>query len=463
MHLSENEMRRRLIRLRNLEMLHAKARERIIVVEAENTILKQRIRELEEKDNDKNAKIEALAFQLEQIKIKVFGKKPDEERIALKRERKERDIASYQRPIPRQITETKKHPISACAHCKQPLAQKSVRVFFEEDIPLPIQKTVIRHEVEVGYCKACKRQSSGYPIPSKKTVLGPHVAKYVCLLSIANRLPHSQIKDHLKDVFNLDLSMGEIGNMLQEEADDLRPHYERLKISVMSQEAVHYDETSWKLQKEGKGAYAWVATGTENNDTVFSLGQSRGKGNIEELGIAKIGITDDYGAYKKTFAEHQLCWAHPQRKLRDIAESKEIEMGKRERCKKSYIRFSKLYKHIVDMRGCAISAHLKRTFQTEFNHASAHHALDPTPLSKIKEALRKNKEKYFTFLAHPTIPIDNNKAERSLRHLVIKRKISFGSKTQRGADTTAILASVILSLKWNDPDHWFETYLALRA
>ena len=72
-----------------------------------------------------------------------------------------------------------------------------------------------------------------------------------------------------------------------------------------------------------------------------------------------------------------------------------------------------------------------------------------------------NLEKYFTFLNHPSIPIDNNTAERALRHLVIKRKISFGSKTQRGAETTGILASVILSLKWNNPESWFQKYLQL--
>lgn len=461
--MSDEEIRKRLQDLRNLEMLHGKARDRVKNLEHENKKLKEKVKALEEENNLLKSSMERVSFQLEQIKIKVFGKKPSGERITLKRGREERSATSYQRPIPERITETKHHPIQACAHCSQPFKKKSVKVFFEEDIPIPIQKIVIRHEVEVGYCKECKRQSSGCPIPSKKTVLGSHVVKYVCLLSIANRLPHAQIKDHLKDVFGLELSMGEIGNMLQEEADDLRPEYERLKRSVMSQEAVHYDETSWKLQKEGRGTYAWVATGTENNDAVFSLGQSRGKGNIEELGVARIGITDDYGAYKNAFEEHQLCWAHPQRKLRDLAESKEIEEEKREHCKHSYIRFSKLYTRIAGMRGRKISAYLKRTFQTEFDSLGEHHVLDPTPLSKIKTALRKNKEKYFTFLKHPGIPIDNNKAERSLRHLVIKRRISFGSKTQRGAETTSILASVILSLKWNDPNDWFKSYLALNA
>ena len=110
-----------------------------------------------------------------------------------------------------------------------------------------------------------------------------------------------------------------------------------------------------------------------------------------------------------------------------------------------------------------MSPYVKKKFQFLFNHISEPHTLDPIPLARIKTSLRKNKEKYFTFLDRPGIPLDNNKAERALRHLVIKRKISFGSKTQRGAETTSILASVILSLKWNDPRNWFKTYLLLNA
>jgi len=203
--------------------------------------------------------------------------------------------------------------------------------------------------------------------------------------------------------------------------------------------------------------------GTDNSDTVFALGRSRGKGNIVDIGTGKVGISDDYGAYKNSFAEHQLCWAHPQRKLRDVAESNEIEKEKKEQCERAYLQFSKLYKNIRQSLGNNISPYLKRRFQTIFNHIAESHVLDPTPLSKIKSALRKNKEKYFTFLNHPGIPVDNNKAERALRHLVLKRRTSFGSKTQRGAETTSILASVILSLKWNDPENWFQKYLKLRT
>ena len=122
-----------------------------------------------------------------------------------------------------------------------------------------------------------------------------------------------------------------------------------------------------------------------------------------------------------------------------------------------------MYQNIRKKIGNEISTYLKTRFQNVFSQISESHSLDPTPLSKLKTSLRKNKQKYFTFLKSPNIPIDNNKAERALRHLVIKRKISFGSKTQRGAETTSILASVILSLKWNDPQNWFKNYLQLKA
>jgi len=200
--LSTEEIKQRLTRLNNLEHLYPIARKRIDTLVEENKFLKQRVKELEGNDKDKNQRIEALSFQFEQIKNKLFGRKPLLSHIRTKREKKIRDAFSYRRPIPASVTQTKSHPVNDCADCHGELKRKSTKVFFEEDIPLPIQKIVIKHEVEVGYCTSCKRQSSGIPIPSKKSVLGENVKKYVCTLSIANRLSHAQIQDHLKDVFD---------------------------------------------------------------------------------------------------------------------------------------------------------------------------------------------------------------------------------------------------------------------
>jgi transposase len=461
MKITESEIKDKMIRLRNLEILHAKARERVISLQKENTELKRRIKELEDRDKDKDQKIKDLSFQFEQIKNKFFGKKPIAQFIIKKREKENRDTASYTRQIPKEITKVLNHPVENCNHCRKKLQKKQINFFFEEDIPLPITKIVIKHNVEIGYCSSCRKQTSGIAIPSKKAILGENVRKYICVLGIVNRLSHSQIRDNLMDIFNLKVSIGEIGNILEKEAHNLRPQYQTLKQSILKQKAAHYDETGWRVQKEEQGKYAWVMTGTESNDTVFSLGKSRGKGNIEDLGKVNVGISDNYGAYRNIFKHHQLCWAHPQRKLKDLIESNQFEGKEKMRIIETYNQFSSLYMKIKERLKDDISSYLQRKYQMQFDHITENRNHDPTQLKKLKQSLRKDKEKYFTFLKHTDIPIDNNKAERALRPLVIKRKISFGSKTQRGAETTSILASVILSLKWNDPMNWFQKYLRL--
>jgi len=70
----------------------------------------------------------------------------------------------------------------------------------------------------------------------------------------------------------------------------------------------------------------------------------------------------------------------------------------------------------------------------------------------------KKIDKYFVCIIKPNIPTTNNKAERSLRHLVIKRKKSFGSKTPKGAEIISVLYSVVMSLWWRSKKDFFRAY-----
>ena len=72
---------------------------------------------------------------------------------------------------------------------------------------------------------------------------------------------------------------------------------------------------------------------------------------------------------------------------------------------------------------------------------------DPAKLVRIKTQVMKRSAQYLTCLKYPNVASDNNAAERSLRHLVLKRKISFGSFSERTAETTAILCSMLLSYR----------------
>jgi hypothetical protein len=90
------------------------------------------------------------------------------------------------------------------------------------------------------------------------------------------------------------------------------------------------------------------------------------------------------------------------------------------------------------------------------------HKNDPKKLITYKVTLARYKEKYFVCIMIPWIPADNNKAERGLRHLVLKRKTSHGSITTESAKFMSINYSVLLSLYWKSHRHFFERYKRIR-
>ena len=182
---------------------------------------------------------------------------------------------------------------------------------------------------------------------------------------------------------------------------------------------------------------------------------------------SSIGISDDYGAYRNLFRHHQLCWAHPLRKLRDLTQSDSLSEGSGKRCEITYQQFARLYAEVREV--CARPfdqeerVHMREQLLHRLEQIAQPDTHDPHKLATLKASLHKNSTSYFTCLLHQNIPADNNKAERALRHLVLKRKISFGSRTQGAANTMSILASVLLSLWWRKPQHFFQEYMGLRG
>lgn len=468
--LSLEEVKKRMIRLRNLEHLHKEARETIEKQSKKIKLLEKKVSELEEENKKKDEIINQFALQLEELRIKVFGKKKgkkDNNKLTKKQKKAERTAESYKRAIPRdeEITKEEAHSIDNCETCHTRLKRKRIVIYFEEDIPLDtLHKEVIKHLVEQGYCPKCRKWLSAIPLPKAKCVIGAKLRKYICYLSITLRLSYQQIEEHVSDICQIVVSKGEIQNLLEKEANILLPEFERLKLRIQQQKAQHYDESSWKVAKGTQGNEVWVMVGTETPEAVFLFGKSRGKGNVDILNPNRnIGITDGYGAYVNSFKYHQLCWAHLYRHFRDLAKSDVLSGKQKEACLVDYDKIYRLYDK------------LKQTLAQEFEYEKIHqyflsqlgefskpNADDAPKLRTIKETLAKTKEKYLTCLKFPDIvPPDNNKAERSLRHIVIKRKISYGSKTDRGAETISTLASVLLSLKWMSSSDFFQKYLLL--
>jgi hypothetical protein len=65
---------------------------------------------------------------------------------------------------------------------------------------------------------------------------------------------------------------------------------------------------------------------------------------------------------------------------------------------------------------------------------------------------RRHRNDLFTFLDNTAVPFDNNAAERAIRPAVIIRKNSYGNRSERGADTQAVLMSIYRTLKQRGHD-----------
>jgi transposase len=66
----------------------------------------------------------------------------------------------------------------------------------------------------------------------------------------------------------------------------------------------------------------------------------------------------------------------------------------------------------------------------------------------LLKSLRDKAEQWWYFLNDPSVPPDNNKAERSLRLAVTKRKVSGGSRSMKRFEETANLLSVIQTCRF---------------
>jgi len=454
----------------------------------ENTLLEEKQRLLIEKQSHLEKQIESLHLIIEELRSMVFGKKRAKDNgdkssgernttdtsneKAKKRKSADRSRESYRRvaPLESEVTNIYDHPITHCPDCGTFLIWLKQIIRYREDIAnltalAELLKRVEKHIIGTGYCPKCRKRKTAQEISPQVSVLGENVKKFIAYLIVVMRLSFEQVRCFMKDTADFHISDGEIAVSLDEQAENLTPERNRLLHKIRGAPGRHYDETGWEVQKGGQGDYCWITRPTEGEETVFLMGRSRGKGNAEELqGTVdnQVGISDDYGAYHNMFAKHQLCMAHPQRKLRDLSESKTLSQESLTTCSKSYCAFSNLYENLQVTLASeyqkGIWLQKREAYLKRLKEIAVITKDDPQKLKAVKLGLKENAEKYFTCLLQPGIPADNNKAERGLRHIVLKRKISYGSKSQKGADTMAILCSTLLSAWWNKPKNFFVAY-----
>lgn len=477
--LSDEQIKQRLIEGRNYKRLYIELKEKYDAVVTENKQLKARMA-------DMAAKFERItetqAARIEELETMVFGRKQrPRSGSGRKQSGKSRPASSYRRTLPpaSAITHEEHHGITSCHRCGHELTGKDEAIRYEEDIILaaldPVNpdrhKTVTKHTIERGWCIGCGQWSSAKDLRGQSVTIGPVVRSLIVYLVIQADQTYAQTRDLLWQLYRFPVTEGEITAILNARRLAYLPAYETLKESVRAGPA-HLDETRYRIQSEQGAGYAHVMAGADGtaaqHDVVFHLADSRGKGNSEALvgnNYQGIGITDRYASYKDLFLLHQICWAHLQRTARDLTRLECLTKQKQRHVAGFYQNLAAIYaairtcqdeRFVPDVRQAQAALLLERV-----KELCVPHLLDPKKLADLKAGILEYQTCLFLCLTVEGIPADNNKAERALRKLVIKRKKSFGVKTQKGARTMEVLLSVCQSLYNRDRNNFLPALHAL--
>lgn len=444
---------------------------RVIELEQENRQLRRRIDAQDKEIALLKQTIQDLQIQLAQLQTLVFKQKripPDESDGSsagglASTGAAPRTAASYRRPVPlmEEITKVEDHALDQCTHCHSiQLEALDTHSVYVEDIPV-VKKEVIHHRIQVYRCVDCGQTQSAQPIPRGQTViLGPRVKARVLYLAYILHCSDTDIRRYLWNTYGLTLSTGEIHYIQQQSAQHLRPHYNGIKDTLNTQETTHLDETGWQVGKEKQ--YVWGRVSPTTPEILIQIG-TRGKGNAEEIlkGFSGCLTTDCYGAYKRLPGiAHQVCWVHILREAKEVARSPYLTEAQRSSAQTFHTDLQLIYHDLKGVLAEEFEMKKRLTQQRQLHDrvTRINQLLSCDTAKKLRNIKLRTQEyakELFTCLSYRTALPENNLAERSLRHLVLKRKRSFGSATTKGANIFAVNFSVVYSLWKQFPTTFF--------
>ena len=433
---------------------------------AEVKVLSTRVAELERENQTLRLRLEELerlVFRPVKRAMKPESQTANEKQGVGQNQPVKRPPESYRRRIPaeEEVTKHQHHGLPCCLTCGSLLENRQTLTRFEEELVLAARE-VIKHTIGTGFCPRCHVWRSAIPVSAQPVCLGEQLKAFVGYSLVLARLSARDLQALLGEIFGLEISLGEMMHILAEQAKTLTPLWFLILHYINQQASAGTDETSYRVQASVQGNHLWVRTGCQSEHAVYLVGQSRGKDNakvLREGASPEMGeVSDDYAAYDHLPAEyHQRCLAHILRKLRDLANSGQLEKRVLRHSRQAYTTFASLDRDIRQAWRKASQTHAPTDGPA---YAALKERLfcwarpkrrDPKKLSSVKAAVREHLDSYLTCLRHPAIPPDNNHSERKLRPLAQKRKNSFGVKTQAGADTLSVLATVLYSLRWTNP------------
>ena len=355
---------------------------------------------------------------------------------------------------PDQIVE---HRPATCQKCDADLRNApDVSYTRRQVFEMPKPKVIVtEHRAFTVTCSCCGKESSGaFPEEVKNPVqYGPNFLGLATYLHSVHLLPYHRCATIMRELTDCSFSCGSLHRALTVAAECLS-HFDRKLQQTLSKTALlHADETGSRVA----GKLHWVHVRCNQRLCRLFLHERRGGEAVRDLADYDGRLVSDFfSSYVRLSCSHQFCGAHL---LRELTFAHAILKQPWAGSLKNILEQMVSSCHSVRASGETLAAtgeELARQFDALVGEGLARNPLPETKpkgrgrpaKGKVRcllERLRDYREQYLAFLFDLSLPFTNNEAERDIRMLKVKGKVSGCFRTVTGAEVFCRLRSYIVS------------------
>ena len=355
------------------------------------------------------------------------------------------------------------HAVPHCPDCGIALAGGSLKRTREVIEVTPLPATITEHRYLERCCPGCgKRWTPTVDLEGQivgQSRLGVGLLSLIATLRSEWRLPVRAIQQYLGSVHALSLSVGAIHGALSQVARAGAATMAETLAAIRGSPVVHADETGWR--EDGRNCFTWsFSTPTHR----YYASGSRAKGMVDTVlgpDFCGVLVSDFYAAYDHYDGLQQKCWVHL---LRDV-HALRVQYPTDASLATWADGVHGCYRQALELVATGLSASERRQARWRMQdellaRCQPYVADDTAPQARLCRRIAKYLHALFIFVLEPGVPSDNNPAERSVRHEVISRKVSGGTRSAAGTQTRMTLATLFGTWRAQGHDP-FQSCLAL--
>jgi transposase len=365
-----------------------------------------------------------------------------------------------------EVDQVEQHWVATCSVCGQSLGDIEAETWDLRQVRdlAPMRLTVTEHQAEVKSCPHCQSLNRGEFPPQVNRVVqyGASLKGLMVYLLDYQLLPSARVAELLSDVFGCELSEATLYSSRESCFAGLTSMEAAIAAQVQQAEVLHCDETGMRV----KGTLWWLHVASTDSLTFYFVHTKRGKEAMEAMGILPnyegISVHDGLKSYAQYACEHALCNAHHLRELTFI-----LERYQQIWAQEMSLLLGDLKQQVDDAKvrdQKELDPTLVRWFEERYQSLiQAGVAANPVPQlppdatkprGRPKQSPPKNlldrlqhQDQVLAFMYDFRVPFDNNQAERDLRMMKLKQKISGGFRSVEGAQMFARIRGYIATLK----------------